>query len=1144
MQININQLSIATIIKLSKHIKEKCTNFSSFEEITQELMRVLYSSFVTDGRRSPFVLARFFKSCAYDKLPDDIKNYIHNNESKTNFISSNKYLTLLGSFGELDNWKNRYLSKNYKAFPIHDERLLDKFPMLSAVFDQMGINLSHLKQTDKSIIIKDYHRQYSVFCIENAEGSNLIPKQAEFVRPYSVKSVFGFGGTYSTSNVYAVIIFSRERLSKEDAQLFLSLNPVIKQITLAHEITGNVFKSDRKYTNASVDGLYDEIPTVQLKSHNITISSQEKDIIEKEMSLTSSIELEMANEYLLQMSEALNKSHEQLEDKVRKRTRELNESREQIKLLLNSTGEAIYGLDNEGNCNFSNIACLRILGYKDTSHLLGKNMHDLIHHSKKDGTHYPIQECCIYEVFREGKGTQVDYEVFWRADGTSFPVEYMSYPIRKYNKIIGAVVTFSDITKHKQFEEKLYTQNSYLRLLNVAAVAANESVDIKDAFLPVLKEICSYTGWEMGHAYAISENNPDLLKPTEVWCLEEKKQFIDFCDVTKKTDFARGVGLPGRVLASCKPHWIVDVRTDKGFLRAKIAKDLNLKSGIAFPVMVGSSVVAVLEFFTTKKEEPDQWFMDIMADVGTQLGRIVERMQAKEAEDEFKRIFDLSIDLICIVDPESNFFTKVNPAFGKTLGYSDNELLTKPIFDFIHPDDRNKTLDIIQEKLLQGISVINFENRYICKDGSYKWLIWNSTTSSNFGTTYSIGHDITERKNMEEALIQSEKMKAMGIMTAGVVHEFNNILAVISSNAQLLEETNRSNKGLSKSLNTICRMADDGAEIVDRMYDFTNVTKDTSHYISVDMNDLIKQVIGFTMPRWKEMAQANGITYQIIRKGVKTLPSVLGSPSELRETILNIINNALDAMPKGGVITVSTRYVLSKQSGVESKKDKVSKLKAENSELKSDFIEISFADTGNGMTHEVEKKMFDPFFTTRSPEGTGLGMSISYGIIARHGGEIKVESELGKGTVIYLSLPVDCKPAPHVVTSIQDEKLNVDGLNILVVDDKEEVSDSLGKIFKDDGHKVCNVYNGSEAIKLLKKNNYDLLICDLIMPDVNGRDIVNSIKTMKKRPKVGLITGWKYKIEDAEKEGLEVDFIVKKPFNLSRLRRDINDLWV
>ena len=264
------------------------------------------------------MLARFFKSCAYGVLPDDIRNYIHNKESKRNLISGNKYLTLLGSFGELDNWKNRNLSENYKAFPIHDEHMLDKFPMLSAVFDQIGLNLSHLKQTDKSILIKDCHRQYGVFCVENAEGSNLIPKQAEFVRPYSVKSIFGFGGIYSTSNVYAVIIFSRERFSRKDAQLFLSLNPAIKQITLAHEITGNIFKTDRKDTNASVDGICDEIPTVQIKSQNKTISRQHKDIIEKEMALTSSIELEMTNEYILGMSEELKESHEKFSKPGRK----------------------------------------------------------------------------------------------------------------------------------------------------------------------------------------------------------------------------------------------------------------------------------------------------------------------------------------------------------------------------------------------------------------------------------------------------------------------------------------------------------------------------------------------------------------------------------------------------------------------------------------------------------------------------------------------------------------------------------------------------------------------------------------------------------------------------------------------------------
>ena len=145
MQIHFNQLSIAKIIELSKNIKEKCINLSSFEEIAQELMRTLYSSFVTEEGRSPFVLARFFKSCTYGELPDDIRSYIHNKEPKENLNSDNKYLTLLGSFGELDNWKNRNLSENYKAFPLN-ERMLGKTPMLSAAFEEIGLKLSHLKQ--------------------------------------------------------------------------------------------------------------------------------------------------------------------------------------------------------------------------------------------------------------------------------------------------------------------------------------------------------------------------------------------------------------------------------------------------------------------------------------------------------------------------------------------------------------------------------------------------------------------------------------------------------------------------------------------------------------------------------------------------------------------------------------------------------------------------------------------------------------------------------------------------------------------------------------------------------------------------------------------------------------------------------------
>jgi PAS domain S-box-containing protein len=145
--------------------------------------------------------------------------------------------------------------------------------------------------------------------------------------------------------------------------------------------------------------------------------------------------------------------------------KELNESKKQIQLLLDSTGEAIYGLDNDGNCNFTNAACLRILRYKEASQLIGENMHNLIHHTKQDGTPYLLKECRIYQAFREGKGTHIDDEVLWRANGSCFPAEYMSYPVLKENKIIGAVVTFFDITERKKIESELRESEERYRIL-------------------------------------------------------------------------------------------------------------------------------------------------------------------------------------------------------------------------------------------------------------------------------------------------------------------------------------------------------------------------------------------------------------------------------------------------------------------------------------------------------------------------------------------------------------------------------------------------------------------------------------------------------------------------------------------------------
>ncbi len=642
---------------------------------------------------------------------------------------------------------------------------------------------------------------------------------------------------------------------------------------------------------------------------------------------------------------------------------------------------------------------------------IGRSIKDLLHPE-----HIEQELVNIRNVI--DTGNKVVSEHMITVPNGNFWHEISLSPIRNDNGDINEAVGFiRDISERKLNEEKIRVKNSHLELLQITAVSANEASEIKDAFLPVLEHICRYTGWEIGHVYVISKDNHDLLIPTEDWCFEGENRFSGFCKVTKKTEFLRGIGLPGRILASGKPHWITDVIEDNNFLRSEIAKELKIKSGIAFPVMIKTRVVAVLEFFTTMKVEPDQPFMGIMADVGTQLGRVIERKQAEEYLSLLSSAIMQSSEGLAVADIEGNLIF-LNHAFASMHGYTEKELIGRHLSVFHTPDQ---------------MPAVNRANRELNKTGSFKGEIWhahrngtvfpalmyNSLLKSRDGDTIGvIGAviDITERKKMEEALAQSEKMKAMGIMTAGVAHEFNNILAVISSNAQVLEESHRKNKELIGPLNTICRMADDGAEIVNRMYDFTNLRKDTSLYIKINLNDLITQVIRFTMPRWMEMAQASGIKYQIVRKGVKTLPFVLGNPSELREVILNIINNALDAMPEGGMITVKTRCIHSPAdragssvSGVKRNEKIVSKRRTRNSVHKSGFVEITFTDTGKGMTDEVKKEMFDPFFTTRSPHGTGLGMSVSYGIITRHGGEIDVESELGKGCVISLRLPVTDK---------------------------------------------------------------------------------------------------------------------------------------
>ncbi len=227
-------------------------------------------------------------------------------------------------------------------------------------------------------------------------------------------------------------------------------------------------------------------------------------------------------------------------------------------------------------------------------------------------------------------------------------------------------------------------------------------------------------------------------------------------------------------------------------------------------------------------------------------------------------------------------------------------------------------------------------------------------------------NEMTERRKVERALIQSEKLKSIGIITAGISHEYNNILNIISGNVQLLQMDNKDNSKLMDVLSTITKAVDDGSAISKKMIEFTHSSADPSDFVPSNINEIIKQSLEFTMPRWKNMAQATGIDYFMDQQDMKQVSPLWCRPAEIREVFVNIINNALDAMPHDGSISISTWS-------------------------NDETVFVSISDTGKGMPEEVKNNIFDPFFTTKRPTGTGLGMSMAYGIVTRHSGKKRIK---------------------------------------------------------------------------------------------------------------------------------------------------------
>jgi signal transduction histidine kinase/ActR/RegA family two-component response regulator len=372
---------------------------------------------------------------------------------------------------------------------------------------------------------------------------------------------------------------------------------------------------------------------------------------------------------------------------------------------------------------------------------------------------------------------------------------------------------------------------------------------------------------------------------------------------------------------------------------------------------------------------------------------------------------------------------------------------------------------------------------------------------------------IEDLRSTQKQLVQSEKLRALGDLAGGVTHDFNNMLAVISGRTELLLKEIENEKQ-KRYLKIIEQVANEAAETVRRLQEFTK-TQPEKIIFSININEIIRQVIEVTKSKWKDEAFAKGTKIDILTY-FNDVPPVAGNPSELREVFTNLIFNACESMLLGGKIIFRTK-------------------------LEGESVVVTVTDTGMGMDQEVKKRAFDPFFTTKGVQGIGLGLSVAYGIIIRHQGTIDFESQPGEGTTFIIKLPISKKKVEIEGKSDKEVQISSEPANILLIEDDKEVRDTLFDLLTQAGHKVTIAENGNQGIELFQKGRYDVIFSDLGMPEISGWELSKKIKNIDPQAVVALVTGWKAQIEEKDIKSKGVDFLVSKPFTLEELLYTIRE---
>jgi PAS domain S-box-containing protein len=731
----------------------------------------------------------------------------------------------------------------------------------------------------------------------------------------------------------------------------------------------------------------------------------------------------------------------------------------QHQLILASAAEGIFGLDREGRATFVNPAGARMLGYRPED-LVGRVMHDVCHHTRPDGSPYPREECASHRTLTAGEVYSVADELYFRADGTSFPVEYESTPIEEDGAVVGAVVTFRDVTGRRKSEEALKESEERYRLLvdlSPDAIAihadgrfvyvnrAGERLLGAEAGEIVGREITETVPHECRKAVAdrIEEarSNGAVSEPFAQKILRFDGETLDVEVVGAPVSFG---GRPARQIvvrdvtgrkrseralreseerfrlvarATNEVIWDGDLRSGElrwdgatrdmfGYAPEEVGDNEwweehlhpedreRVVSGIEAAVRAGGEVWSDEYRFRRRDGSyavvSDRGFVVREGGAGGEAVRIVgsmrdvsEERRAEEAlrrsEERFRLLAESTSDLVCLHEPDGRYLY-VSPSCRRLLGYDPEELLGRKPFDLLHPEDTERVLKRAQEQALPGASAVPLTYRARRKDGGYVWLetviqpildgegrVVRLQTSSR---------DVGERKRAEEALEEAARRRADFL--ADVSHELRTPLTVIRGNAEVA-------LGLSGSgthAPFLREILDEAASMSKMVEDLLLMARSDSPEAPLDLQPIPVDRFLATLKNHAEvLARRRGAALEADLSGDGG--TLHADPTRLEQAILALVDNAAKYGPKGGTV----------------------RLRARNEP--PDGLTVEVSDEGPGIPERELTRVFERFYRSEGGEdGTGLGLAIVQSVVEAHGGRVRAESRVGRGTTMRVVLPL------------------------------------------------------------------------------------------------------------------------------------------